>query len=69
MTADLALIWPELILSIGGLITLGALPPPVIDELARALAVPLVMVDNWAPEQRFSSSMIRAAIPSASEMA
>ena len=43
---------------IGGLITLGALPPPVIDELARALAVPLVMVDNWAAELSWDSVMM-----------
>lgn len=43
---------------IGGLITLGALPPPIIDELARALAVPLVMVDNWAAELSWDSVMM-----------
>lgn len=43
---------------IGGLITLGALPPGVVDELTRTTDVPLVMVDNWAPDTPWDSVMM-----------
>lgn len=43
---------------IGGLIAIGALPGAVIDELAGAVDVPLVMVDNWSADMPWDSVMM-----------
>lgn len=43
---------------IGGLVLVGAMAPSVVERLAGASQLPVVLIDNWFPDYRWDSVML-----------